>query len=306
MATKLLLDTDIGSDIDDAVALAYLLKQPQCDLLGVTTCTGDTQQRAALAAAICDDAGRGDIPIHAGASGPFFNGPGQNTVPQYQALQGKPHRERFPDDGVDFLRRTIRAHPGEITLLAIGPLTNLALLFRLDPEVPAMLKQLVLMSGVFLGYTGDGHIGQSGGPGSREWNVRCDPFASAVVYDANCPGHLSVGLDVTRYCRMNSDRVQQRFESGPAPLPRVYEFAKVWFERQPVLTFHDPLAAALIFEPDLCTYDNGRVRIETMSPHLAGVSTFNPDAVQHPHRIAATVDADRFFEHFFTTVSASA
>lgn len=299
MPIKLLLDTDIGSDIDDAVALAYLLAQPECDLLGISTCTGDTQQRAALAAAICDTAGRPDIPIHAGPPGPFFTGPGQAHVPQYKALQNRKHRTGFPDDAVQYLRQTIRQHPGEITLLAIGPLTNIALLFKLDPGIPALLKQLVLMNGTFTGFPDDGH-GHGGGPGRKEWNVRCDPFASAIVYDANCPGHVSVGLDVTHRCHMFSGEIRKRFNAGPAPLPLVAEFAEVWFEQRQSSTFHDPLAAALLFQPGLCKLTAGRVRIETVSPHLAGVSSFDPDAVQKPHRIAVDVDPGAFFAHFFS------
>ena len=81
----ILLDTDIGSDIDDAVALAYLLSHPAAELVGVTTVSGDTEARAACVAALCNvvDA---KIPIHAGLSGPLVDGPGQPAVPQYEAI----------------------------------------------------------------------------------------------------------------------------------------------------------------------------------------------------------------------------
>src|SRR5439155_18276962 len=92
----LVLDTDIGSDIDDAVALAYLLRQPRCELLGVTTVTGNVAQRAALCDVICRAAGRDDVPIHAGASDVLLFGPGQPKVPQYEAVAGRPHRSDFP------------------------------------------------------------------------------------------------------------------------------------------------------------------------------------------------------------------
>ena len=106
-----LFDTDIGNDIDDAVALAYLLRQPQCELLGITTVTGDTAKRAALAEVICRAAGREDVPIHAGLTGPLLFGPGQPQVPQYAAIEPLPHRKDYPTGGgaVAFLRETIRA-----------------------------------------------------------------------------------------------------------------------------------------------------------------------------------------------------
>jgi len=295
---KLLLDTDIGSDIDDAVALAYLLAQPDCELLGVTTCTGDTQRRAALAAAVCDAAGRGGVPIHAGASGPLWGGPGQPGVPQYEAIAARPHRTGFPADAVGFLRDTIRAHPGEVTLLAIGPLTNVALLLRIDPEVPAMLRSLVLMNGVFTGFTArhPRHPRHSGRPGGREWNARCDPTATAIVYDA--APLTTYGLDVTTRCVLDADDARARFRAGTAGLRLVAALAEVWFRDRAEVTFHDPLAAAAVFEPDLCRYVAGRVRVENRSEPLAGLTGLTPED-GGPHRVAVEVDADRFLRHFF-------
>src|SRR5688572_21708164 len=121
---KLLLDTDIGSDIDDAVCLSYLLHQPRCDLLGVTTVTGTTPQRAALAEVLCQRAGK-KVTIHAGSPGPLLTGPGQREVPHYEAIGNRPYRRDYPPhSAVEFLKQTIRAHPHEVTLLAIGPMTN--------------------------------------------------------------------------------------------------------------------------------------------------------------------------------------
>src|ERR1041385_5145304 len=122
---KLLLDTDIGSDIDDAVCLAYLLRQPRCELLGITTVTGHAGQRAALAEVVCRAAGRAEVPVHAGSPGPLLIGPGQPVVHHYEAIAQRPHRKDYsPHTAVEFLRQTIRKRPHEITLLGIGPLTN--------------------------------------------------------------------------------------------------------------------------------------------------------------------------------------
>src|SRR6185312_4773304 len=92
------LDTDIGSDIDDAIALAYLLRQPRCELVGITVVSGDVQKRAALAEAICHAAGRPDIPIHCGHREVLNYGPGQPNVPQYDAIANKPHRMDWPEN----------------------------------------------------------------------------------------------------------------------------------------------------------------------------------------------------------------
>ena len=203
----ILLDTDIGSDIDDAVCLAYLLRQPRCELLGITTVTGEAQKRAMLADAICRAAGRTDIPIHSGAEQPFLIAQQQPLAPQSEILADFPHRDEFaPNTAVEFLRQTIRRRPGEITLLTIGPLTNIGLLFALDPEIPRMLKGLVLMSGIFT----------TGGPGAREWNTMGDPHASAIVYRAPVTPHLSIGLDVTLRCQMDAQECRQRLHGGRA------------------------------------------------------------------------------------------
>src|SRR5579862_3167919 len=178
--TAVLLDTDIGSDIDDALALAYLLKQPRCELLGVTTVTGDVQKRAALAEIVCQAAGRIEVPIHCGRRDTLAGGPGQPNVPQYETVKERPHRlDRAENSAFDFLRQTIRSRPGEVVLLSIGPFGNLATLFAVDPEIPRLTKGIVSMAGVFFA------------PGRREWNALCDPVATSIAYAANRPNHLS-------------------------------------------------------------------------------------------------------------------
>lgn len=288
MTHKLLLDTDIGSDIDDAIALAYLLAQPECDLLGITTVTGEPKKRAMMASAQCKLAGKA-IPIYPGAAEPLIIAQRQPKAPQAAKLDRWEHDTHFPrGEAVEFLRHTIRANPGEITLFAIGPLTNIALLFHSDPEIPSLLKELVLMCGVFAGSNWEKK--------PLEWNAILDPHATAIVYRARPPLHLSVGLDVTTKVVMDREQVRQRFQTPY--LQPVLDFADVWFEQRPEITFHDPLAATLIFEPSICTYEDGSVNVELNDAELLGQTkwTAGGDA---PHRIALGVDADHFFNHYF-------
>jgi len=289
----LILDTDIGSDIDDAVCLSYLLREPRCELLGVTTVTGDVAKRAALCEVICRAAGREDVPIHAGVGPALLGAPGQPHVPQYEAIADRPHRRDWePNTAIEFLRQTIRSRPGEVTLLTIGPLTNAGLLFSVDPEIPGLLRELVMMCGVFT-------AGKGFGPGAREWNALCDPLATAMVYQARPPRCTSIGLEVTTRCVLPADECRQRFRAIGGPLGIVADMAEVWFRGCPGITFHDPLAAVATFTPDVCTYASGTVDIHLGDPNLAGLTRFVPDE-NGPHRVAVDVDAERFFELYFT------
>jgi purine nucleosidase len=287
---KLLFDTDIGSDIDDAIALSYLLAQPQCDLLGITTVTGEPVKRAEMASAICKLAGRGDIPIYPGAAFPLVAEQKQPLAPQHAALGDWPHETKFPSgEAVEFLRRTIRAHPGEITLLAVGPMTNLGLLFRTDPEIPRLLKELVLMCGKF-----------SPKPmswGHTEWNAIVDPEATAIVFGSNAPVLRSYGLDVTLQVSLTREEMARSFATD-VRLRQVLAFAQVWFAKADKIHFHDPLAAVSVFAPDICGLERGNVTVDLKEGPDRGRTVFQPDATGR-HETAATVDPARFFAEYF-------
>ena len=288
-----LLDTDIGSDIDDAVCLAYLLKQPRCELVGVTTVSGEAQKRAMLADAICRAAGRADVPIHSGAEQALLIDMRQKDAPQAAALDRWEHRDDFaPNTAIEFMRQTIHARPGEITLLTIGPMTNAALLFATDPEIPGLLKGLVIMGGAFTCAAASGRV--------VEWNVLNDPHAAARVYRAAVSPHTSIGLDVTTRCVMPADDCRRKLTGGP--LDVVADMAEVWFKDVDRITFHDPLAGAVIFEPDLCTCTDGRVHVELKSDLVAGLTVFDANDEARPHRVGVDVDPERFFEHYFSIV----
>lgn len=290
MKTKILLDTDIGNDIDDAVTLAYLLAQPDCELVGITTESGEPMARAAMCSAICQAAGK-DVPIYPGVPAPLLARQRQPSPPQAEALSRWTHRSDFPaGEAIAFMRRVIRENPGEIVLLPIGPMTNVGVLFTLDPEIPSLLKGLVMMCGVF--------FNRMAGHPDAEWNALNDPHATAIAYCARPPIHRSIGLDVTRQVTMPADEVRRRF-AHPRLAP-VLDFAEVWFrsQKRDVITFHDPLAAATIFDDRLCGFVRGTVTVELASQRFAGATAFSPRP-DGPHEVAETVDPARFVEHYF-------
>jgi purine nucleosidase len=111
-----------------------------------------------------------------------------------------------------------------------------------------------------------------------------------------------VGLDVTLQCRLPADECRRRF--GRGRLKIVGEMAEEWFKRSSAIVFHDPLAAACIFKPDLCRFRPGLVGLELQSDRLRGITCFNANAAEKPHEVAETVDPDAFFAHYFETVEA--
>ncbi len=290
MPLKVLLDTDIGSDIDDAVALSYLLKKPNCNLLGVTTVTGDAVNRARLVKTLCEAAGK-NIPIYPGIENPLVIEQRQLSAAQAERLAGTP--SSFPEgQAIDFMRTTIRQNPGEVTLLAVGPFTNIATLFKSDPQIPHLLKELVIMGGKFSDYPTPW--------GPTEWNAIVDPHATAIVFSSGVPLR-AYGLDVTWQLSMTPDQVTKKFK-GDKLLEIVLDWSSVWFQERELLHFHDPLAAAAIFNPGICKYKRGHVQVELEEAELLGVTHFQSSQAGKI-KAAESVNADRFFQEYFSVFS---
>lgn len=289
MKTKIILDTDIGTDIDDAICLAYLLANPDCELLGITTVTGEAEKRAMLASVLCKIAGK-DIPIFPGIENPLIIPQLQTKAQQAKALDKWKHEEKFPQgEAIEFLRRTIRNNPHEVVLLTIAPLTNIGILFASDPEIPILLKGLVSMCGYFE------HKLPNLGP--LEWNAMGDYHASKIVYDSKVLNHKSIGLDVTCQVTMKSKDFIKRFNHEL--FKPVLDFADVWFEKYDTVTFHDPLAGAVIFNERICSFKKGIVDIEIKKEKSEGLTIWTPGEKNGIHKVAVGVNKELFFEEYF-------
>ena len=294
MTTKVLLDTDIGSDIDDAVCLAYLLSHPDCELLGITTVTGEAEKRASIASVLCKVAGK-DIPIFPGVETPLLIPQKQPYAQQAVALRNWDHETIFPrGEAVEFLRHTIRSHPGEVILLAIGPLTNVGLLFSVDPEIPSLLKGLVIMCGRFTDRV-------QGNYGPVEGNAAGDPHAAAVVYRSRVALHRSIGVDVTSRVTMSSEEFRRKFQEYRLGGP-ILNCAEIWFQQFGISTFHDPLAASTIFDDRICEFREGAVEVDISNKESLGKTFWREGGINSPHEVAIEVDRKRFFEHYFSVL----
>jgi purine nucleosidase len=167
---------------------------------------------------------------------------------------------------------------------------NIGALFASDPEIPSLLRALVVMCGCFF----------EPRPYSHEWNARLDPTATAIVYGAHVPEHRSVGLDVTMQCKMSAPDAIRRFRELGGALSVVAAMADTR-PRPPgsEMIFHDPLTGVSVFEPTLCAWESGDVSVELLSRAVAGMTHFEPNA-EGRHRAARRVDPERFFARYFS------
>jgi inosine-uridine nucleoside N-ribohydrolase len=238
------LDTDIGDDIDDAFALALALRSPELRILGVTTAFGDTELRARLVDRYLAAIGRNDIPVMAGVRT-------QAPSPLTQAAYAQQEPARKHGDAVEFLLRQIRAHPGQITLIAIGPLFNVQAAIERDPVTFRQLKRVVMMGGsVFRGYD----RGQTGAaqPPSAEWNIRCDPAGAQALLASGVPVFM-MPLDSTQIHLEQSEQAAIFSHGSPLTdqLTLLYhEWSGKGAWKTP--TLFDPVAVAYAIRAQLC------------------------------------------------------
>jgi len=237
--TPILFDTDIGSDIDDAFALALIINSPELDLLGVTTVSGDTQARARLAAKMLWEAGGAwrRVPVAAGESGNPLD------VEQTRWAAGFTSSALRPEKASDFLRAAFERRPGEITLVTVGPLTNVAALLRQDPAVARKIRRLVMMGGsIALGF-------EPHSPATNEYNMASDPTAAQVVFASGIP-ILMVPLDVTAMLQLGPARRGRVFKHLSPLTNALTLLYHLW--GSPTPTLFDPMAVAMLIDPGLC------------------------------------------------------
>ncbi len=292
MPTRLLLDTDIGTDVDDCLALACILASPELQLEGVTCVYGDVGLRARMVRRLLELRGRPDVPVFAGSA---------ETILGLRPIHWEGHEGQglLADDdpplgaagrgGVDFLVETVLASPGAIHLLAIGPLTNVALAIRAEPRFAQALGGLTIMGGVVRG------------PGQWqlpyvEHNIRCDPEAAHIVFSAGVPITM-VPLDVTTQVWITPAEVAQ-IRAGGSPFHQAVADqidGYPTFVRRGLTYLHDPLAAAVLVDPSLVTLTPLRVEVELGGRLTAGATLVRapePGGAP-PVQVALAVDKPR-------------
>ncbi|HEV7650606.1 MAG TPA: nucleoside hydrolase [Actinophytocola sp.] len=297
------MDTDPG--VDDAVAILLACASPELELLGLTTvfgnCAVDVATRNALV--LLDVAGRADVPVARGAADPLAT-PYLGPVPQVHGVDGmgdggvstSPSGSPVAPSAAEFLCDTVSAHPGEVTLLAVGPLTNLALALRLRPDLDTLVERVVVMGGNAL-------VPGNATP-AAEANMRSDPEAADVVFGARWPVTM-VGLDVTHRVNLRGADID-RLTGAPTPagrhLARALPLYRSFFERTNGLDgiyVHDPTAVAYLLDPSAFTVSRWPVRVETQGisrgktwPSLGDTDDATPRPWQHRPPVDVCVDVD--------------
>lgn len=296
MEVPVILDTDIGSDVDDCMAVLLACASPEIKLLGVTTGGGEAHRRARLAVQLLRRAGRDDVPVHAGMSGrllcykPYHFGPYDGHGQSIAEVADADHE---PQHAVEYLLRMAKQRGPDITLVTIGPLSNIAAAIALDPQVMTRFKELVVMGGAFWG-----ECAQRG-----EYNVSSDPEATKIVLTLPIPTTF-VGLDVTLHV-VNGPQHMARLKDADSPLTDLAHSMLAHYQARLGRDFnhlHDPLAAACAFDQRFVQFVEAPIDIVTEEGKRRGtMSVLEEGALK---RLAREVDGPAFMDFFVQRVVA--
>jgi purine nucleosidase len=235
---KTILDTDIGTDIDDAWALGLAMNSPAFELVAVTISDGDTTARARVACKLLHTADRGDVPVAVGRP----TSPPEGIDYQFSWAEDFTAKRPVPEPAAQVIVDMARRFPNELTLIAVGPLQNVADALRLEPRLPKLLKRVVLMSGSIRG--------SSWNPAPvPEWNVVRSTADAQLVYAAGFP-MTTVPLDSTSYVQLKEEE-RERLRARATPLTRSLEaLYRLWLDSPARrMTLHDQLAVAETARP---------------------------------------------------------
>ncbi len=304
MATKILIDTDPG--IDDTMAILFALRSPEVEVVGLTTVFGNTNitNTSQNALRLVELEGHGDIPVAMGAGNPLINPiaslgefvhgsdgmGGINPPPPVGKVQ--------PISAAEFIINTVLSHPHEITLVPVGPLTNIALAFHLAPHIAPLVKEVVIMGGAAFVPGNASPVGEA--------NILNDPHAAAIVFGAPWPVTM-VGLDVTMECIMTREYLETLGRGGNRAtdlirkiVPAYQQFHDETYGLGGDIHTHDPSAIAFVVDRGLFQTERVPLYVETQG-RCAGQTI--PDLLDQwgplPQvDVCRTVDAPRLLALF--------
>ncbi|MGD1069517.1 MAG: nucleoside hydrolase [Bryobacteraceae bacterium] len=290
--TPVIFDTDIGDDIDDALALALALQSPELDVKLVTTVADDVESRTRLAWKELSLFGRQDVALATGAAEPLLDPKYPDQAAQFKVLTPEDQppasaRQRASDRIIE----TLLASPVKMTVIPVGPLTNIALALKEEPRIKEKIERIVLMGGAYY-------------PPRREYNIYRDRIAAQIVFSSGVP-ITGVGLDVTEKCKLQGADLERLRKAGNPASQFLYQLIELWQKGNPnqFPTLHDPLAVATAVRPTLVETQSGSVEVEIASPQLFGATVFTPDDRRNV-RVAKNVNVREFLDSFVERLSA--
>jgi inosine-uridine nucleoside N-ribohydrolase len=283
---KVILDTDIGDDIDDAFAIALALRSPELQILGISTTFGDTETRAKLLDRFLAEVGHPEIPVAAGVP---TTPKGTFTQRRY-AEAGHFAKSSHPD-AATFLLEQIRRFPGQITLIAIGPLMNLGAAIDKDPATFRKLKRIIIMGGsVKRGY-GDIGFGPPVPP-QPEWNILNDIPSAQKLFGAGVLLFV-MPLDSTQ---LKMDEVKRAFlfSQGTPLTDALTLLYHQWGQETP--TLFDPMTIAFLVDPKLCPVQPIHIRVDEKG-------FTRPDIGPPNAQVCLDSNPDAFFRFYLSRVA---
>lgn len=306
---KIIIDTDPG--IDDSMAILMAFQTPELEILGLTTVFGNVTTKDATrnALLLCEIAGRPDVPVAEGSFEPLKGG--EPRVADFVhgsdglgnlSLQS-PKGNKIEKTAVEFLIDKVSEFPGEVSILALGPLTNLALAIKSDSSFASKVKRIVVLGGAFFAL---GNVNPA-----AEANIYGDPEAADVVFTSGA-NITVVGINITTQCTLTDEDLSDlRVSKGKHAqfISNMCKFYRDWHVKSDGfcgIFLHDPVSFVALVRPDLFTYRKGVVRVETqgicvghtlMDQGLKTWSSTNPWTGYSPVSVAWTVDVDKVIGH---------
>lgn len=253
---KILIDTDIGGDVDDALAIAMALNTKDIEIVGITNVYLANAWRAGVTRQLLKTYGREDIPICTGAEKPLIGWWDESRIPNSSPDYGEYNGKSLPHAS-DYIIHMVETIP-DLTVMAIGPLTNLGLALAKAPHIAE--KMHIIMMG---GQVNKAH---------PEWNIVCDPEAARIVFESGADITM-VGLDVTNRCQFTREEVDIIKNTGNPRTDCLGQMMEIFIERfgyLPIL--HDPLAMSLLIWDDLVTLEKKQILIETAGNYTRGLT----------------------------------
>ncbi|MDF2923147.1 MAG: hypothetical protein K0R57_2061 [Paenibacillaceae bacterium] len=306
-----LLDVDTGTD--DTLALLYALLSGEADIVGITTAVGNVsaEQATVNTLKVLDAAGADEsIPVAKGAEHPLVRSwpgtkrdfHGDNGLGNYELPASS--RLAVEEPAADFLIRQVKEREGELTLIFLGRLTNLAVALQQDPALAKKVKQLVIMGGAL---RVPGNINHT-----AEANIHGDPEAADIVFRSGIPLTM-VGLDVTTKTLLGEKHLERLLREAARPDDPVIDLARhlLGFRMQAYLNrkgihaspMHDPLAVAIALDPQLAVAQSVYVAVDTVSETELGATKEVPATAGSLIRVCTEVDADAFLDRFIQVLT---